>query len=265
MNKLEKLISYMRIYKDHIDIQKAQTAHRMRLIEAFGIQAGDKILEVGSGQGDTTIVLADAVTDSGHVHAVDIASSDYGAPLTLKEATDSISNSALGNRMTFSFETDITDRNFTGDYDVAILSHSLFYFSNEEALLQLFTKLRKIARRICVADWDLEIQSPTQIAHAQAILIQALFAKYNHTNANIQMTVTRANTERLLLKSGWKLTHSFSVDASDLDDGKWEVAYSKDLSLSELEPIFSSAQKLMHDVASFGEIKSLNSFVILAE
>lgn len=265
MKKLEELISYMQIYEDNIDIQKAQTAHRMRLVEAFDIQAGDKILEVGSGQGDTTAVLADTVTDSGHVHAVDIASADYGAPLTLKEATDYISKSAIGKQITFSFETDVTDRNFTGEYDVAILSHSLFYFSNEETLLRLLTKLKKIAHRICVADWDLDIQSPAQIAHAQAILIQVLFAEYKQSDANIQMAVTRANTEHLLINSGWKITQSSSVDASDLDDGKWEVAYSNSLSLSELEPGFSSAQKLMRDVGSFGDIKSLNSFVILAE
>lgn len=265
MNKLDELLTYMKTDDASQTIQKSQTAHRMRLIDTFGIQPGDHVLEVGSGQGDTTVVLADAVSDQGRVHAVDIASSDYGAPFTLKEATDYISNTAIGERITFSFETDITEETFTGKYDVAILSHSLFYFPNEEALVHLFKKLKTIARRICVADWDLTVTSPTQVAHAHAIIIQVLFAEYKQSEANIQTTITRSNIEHLLLVAGWKINHSTTVDASDLDDAKWEIAYSNHLSLDELEPAFSTSQQLMCDVASLGKVESLNSFVLLAE
>ncbi|MBB2480858.1 hypothetical protein H5P36_11700 [Bacillus sp. APMAM] len=47
-----------------------------------------RILEIGCGQGDTTAALADAVGVNGNVVAMDVASPDCGAPLTLGQATD---------------------------------------------------------------------------------------------------------------------------------------------------------------------------------
>ena len=76
MTKLEELLSYMKLSETNHNIQLKQTRHRMQLIEAFNINPGDKVLEVGSGQGDTTVVLADAVGETGFVEAVDIAKSD---------------------------------------------------------------------------------------------------------------------------------------------------------------------------------------------
>lgn len=265
MKKIDQLLTYMKIDEQNAVIQKKQTAHRMRLVQAFEIKMGDHVLEIGSGQGDTTVVLADAVGESGKITAVDIASSDYGAPYTLKEATDVISASPLGKQIDFHFETDVLDSSFTGKFDVAVLSHSLFYFPNEEILLQLFTKLRKIANRICLADWDLEITSPSQVAHAQAILLQSLYAQYEKTDANIQMLVTKESMVRLLQEAGWTISGTETVDAKDLDDGKWEVAMSQDLKLPELSPLFKSSQKLIEQMTEFESTKSLNSFVLLAE
>lgn len=64
-----------------------QLQHRLELVAAFGIQKGMRVLEIGCGQGDTTVAIADAVGESGSVVAIDIASLDYGAPLTLGQAT----------------------------------------------------------------------------------------------------------------------------------------------------------------------------------
>ena len=40
---------------------EAQLRHRMALVEFWATHPGDRVLEVGCGQGDTTVVLADAV------------------------------------------------------------------------------------------------------------------------------------------------------------------------------------------------------------
>ena len=56
-----------------------QIQHRIDLITRWGINAGENVLEIGCGQGDTTITLAAAVGQDGHVTAVDPASLDYGA------------------------------------------------------------------------------------------------------------------------------------------------------------------------------------------
>jgi len=52
--------------------------HRQQLIRAWGIPAGSKVVEIGPGQGDFTVALADAVGLDGRVVAVDPAPLDYG-------------------------------------------------------------------------------------------------------------------------------------------------------------------------------------------
>jgi precorrin-6B methylase 2 len=55
-----------------------QMDHRIDLIAFWNIKPGSRILELGCGQGDCTIALADAVGPDGHIDAVDPGSPDYG-------------------------------------------------------------------------------------------------------------------------------------------------------------------------------------------
>ncbi len=55
-----------------------QMEHRLELLSFWDIKAGSRVLELGCGQGDCTIPLADAVGETGHVHAVDPGAPDYG-------------------------------------------------------------------------------------------------------------------------------------------------------------------------------------------
>jgi 16S rRNA A1518/A1519 N6-dimethyltransferase RsmA/KsgA/DIM1 with predicted DNA glycosylase/AP lyase activity len=52
--------------------------HRIELVDFWGIKPGSRVLELGCGQGDCTVVLADAVGETGHVDAVDPGAPDYG-------------------------------------------------------------------------------------------------------------------------------------------------------------------------------------------
>ena len=52
---------------------ETQLRHRMALADIWAPKPGDRILEVGCGQGDTTVVLAAAVGENGKVVATDIA------------------------------------------------------------------------------------------------------------------------------------------------------------------------------------------------
>lgn len=56
----------------------SQLAHRQELIAYWDIQPGSRVLEIGCGQGDTTVALADAVGENGKVVAIDPGSPDYG-------------------------------------------------------------------------------------------------------------------------------------------------------------------------------------------
>lgn len=57
---------------------RTQFEHRVNIIKRWKIPAGSRVLEIGPGQGDCTIVLAAAVGEHGHVDAVDPAPLDYG-------------------------------------------------------------------------------------------------------------------------------------------------------------------------------------------
>lgn len=56
----------------------AQIEHRIKLVSFWSIIPGSRVLEIGCGQGDCTIALADAVGENGHVDAVDPGAPDYG-------------------------------------------------------------------------------------------------------------------------------------------------------------------------------------------
>jgi predicted methyltransferase len=61
-----------------LQIQIGQTEHRVNLVKRWGVRQGERVLELGCGQGDCTTVLATAVGEQGHVTAIDPASLDYG-------------------------------------------------------------------------------------------------------------------------------------------------------------------------------------------
>ena len=52
---------------------RPQFEHRVNIVKSWNIPPGSHVLEIGPGQGDCTIVLAQAVGESGHVDAVDPA------------------------------------------------------------------------------------------------------------------------------------------------------------------------------------------------
>ena len=66
-----------------IDTQIGQTLERIDLVSRWGIKDGDRILEIGCGQGDMTAVLATAVGVNGRITAIDPAPLSYGEYQTL--------------------------------------------------------------------------------------------------------------------------------------------------------------------------------------
>lgn len=63
-------------HRDNIVVPQMQ--YRIDLVQSWHVERGERILEIGCGQGDCTLVLAGAVGDQGHVTAIDPASLDYG-------------------------------------------------------------------------------------------------------------------------------------------------------------------------------------------
>jgi SAM-dependent methyltransferase len=155
-------------------IQIAQTRFRRRIIEAWDIQPGSRVLEVGCGQGDLTLALADAVGPAGSVVAVDLAPADYGAPLRLGEATARISASPLGKRIEFRFEFDVRTETTTfrpDQFDIVAMAHSGWYFTDLGTLSETLAAVRPVASRLCFAEWDLVPTRMEQVPHLLSVLI----------------------------------------------------------------------------------------------
>ena len=214
----------------------AQQRYREALAAGWGISAGARILEIACGQGDMSAVLARAVGDRGHVTSVDIASPDYGAPLTLGEATALLQAGPLGERLSFRLQTDLLDEAITfapDAFDAVVLAHGAWYFADLEQLRATLRRVRQWAPRLHFAEWDLEPQTFAQIPHLVAVLLQGLIEGYHPDSiANVRTPFSRQQFHAILAETGWKVTDEFRADTSALQDGAWEV----DLALHDVLP-----------------------------
>jgi 2-polyprenyl-3-methyl-5-hydroxy-6-metoxy-1,4-benzoquinol methylase len=84
-----------------------QLHHRGSLVNLWFPEPGSHILEIGCGQGETTVVLAVAAGPTGRVLAVDKSAAEYGGPVTLAESHAHIKSSVLGDRIDFLLSTDL--------------------------------------------------------------------------------------------------------------------------------------------------------------
>lgn len=266
----ESVTTFLSAYKlfEEDEIQQVQLQHRLDLVKSFSIQKDMSIIEIGCGQGDTTAALADAVGKNGRVIGIDIASRSYGFPLTLGEATDLIKESTLGERITFHFEMDFDTFDTDEVFDIAVLSHSSWYFKRREDLLRYFKKLRKIAKRICFAEWDLDFTRITQRTHFCAASIHALYSNFVNNDGNIQNLFHKKHIQELLEKAGFHIEKIGTVNAIYLQDGMWEKNY-----MNSIREEFTDAPPMIQSmVNSYYELmnvpndneQSLNSFIICA-
>lgn len=259
------------------DIQTIQTQHRFRLTEFWGISAGENILEIGCGQGDTTAVLAYLTGKTGKVHAVDIASPDYGAPETLGEAITKLQSSPIGKQITVSFETDILapEVDFPENtFDTIVLSHSSWYVESQETLLEMFTKLHKWGKRLVFAEWDTRVTESHQLPHFLAALLQAQCESFRPSEANIRTLITPENSLMLAEKAGWNISDQTVVPSKQLQDGGWEVA----MTISDAPDIINSLQTVpenfktlltaelntLKNYSQQGSIQSMDTFAFIA-
>ncbi|KAH7417686.1 S-adenosyl-L-methionine-dependent methyltransferase [Cadophora sp. MPI-SDFR-AT-0126] len=154
----------------------AQLAHRQELIAYWDIQPGSRVLEIGCGQGDTTVALADAVGEEGSVVALDPGSPDYGSPSTLAQAQSHILSSPLGPRITFHFTSPLLYLStYTGPpFTTIVLSHCIYYFSSPSDLPTLLSALAPHTKYLCLAEWSLHASSLAQVPHVQTALLLSL-------------------------------------------------------------------------------------------
>ncbi len=208
-------------------IRLAQTRYRTALVSGWGVPAGASVLEVGCGQGDMTAALAEAVGPQGRVVAVDIADPSYGAPITLGQSAEHLKATPLGSRIDFRFGLDVLDEAVTfpdRGFDYAVLAHCSWYFGSLDQLGATLGRVRRWARNLCYAEWDLEPRSAAQLPHLPAVLIQGqIEAAGSRGDGNVRTPFSRESLLRILPATGWDPAPEQAVDTSALQDGDWEV------------------------------------------
>ncbi|WP_047985668.1 class I SAM-dependent methyltransferase [Ornithinibacillus californiensis] len=226
-NALNTILACMATSKEAYEIQKVQTAHRIKLVESWGMEEGSKILEIGCGQGDTTAVLAYYTGETGLVHGVDIGPPTYGAPITLGESTDYLKQSKLGKQIKINFNMDILspDVDFPEDaFDYVVFSHCSWYMKSTSELLHMMKKVRKWAKQLCFAEWSTTIHSLEQYPHLLAILIQAQYEAFKqNSESNVRTILTPPEIRTVVEDAGWKVLEETTIHSQDLQDGQWEV------------------------------------------
>jgi SAM-dependent methyltransferase len=211
---------------------------RLSTIRAWGVREGEKILDIGCGQGESCLALALEVGKSGHVTAIDPAQLDYGYPFTMREAHDHIKNSVLGPRISF-YPVDATsflgkqDQHPDSAIDSAVLCHSLWYFENEEDVQTLFTTLaRAKIPRLYLAEWSYIPSQEGQIPHILAAKVQALFYRYKKPcqpglrEQNVRSGADHKSLLKAASNSGFFVARETVITpAEDMVEGQFEVNY----------------------------------------
>lgn len=203
--------------------QIRQTQFRVELVDGWGIQAGERVLEIGCGQGDTTAVLAAAVGATGQVVGIDTADPFYGAPVSLGDSAARLKSSPVGNSIDFVFE--FSDwSSLDGEFDVAVMALCSWYIYEPDILLEIFRQLRQRAKRLCFADWEVQVTNPLQSGHALAVKFQQDLGTFGFSEQlNIKSAWTRDEIKSLMSEAGWSVGETVEFPTPGLADGKWEI------------------------------------------
>ncbi|KAI0441119.1 SAM-dependent methyltransferase [Xylaria telfairii] len=221
-----KIAAYSPHAPGHPDLEVAQAAHRIRMVNHWGLEPGTRVLELGCGQGSATAVLAEAV-ESGHVDAVDPAEPDYGAPFTLAQAQQHISASPVGRRITWHRAT---PQQFLLSapgrvWDVAVLAHCIWYLASERELEDILAALHGRVRRLCVAEYALHATHKAALPHVLAVLARGALESYKaESTENVRSPLSPSAIKSAARRSRWECTRETTlVPEPGLLDGSWEA------------------------------------------
>jgi SAM-dependent methyltransferase len=214
-------------------IQEIQTNHRMKLIRKWGIKSGQKILEIGCGQGDMTAALAYVVGNNGKIIAIDIAPREYGAPLTIGESMDRLKATKLGTAIEPYFSHNLLidisileNRTFDG----VVFAHCSWYFHSIEEFTKILKIVKQYAKKIFFSEWDLCIRLPEQIGHFIAAMVQGEYSAFQEMEKiNIKTLISKQDISAIVESLNLTIKEEGSFDSGNMQDGEWEISSARKL------------------------------------
>ena len=260
-----------------------QLRHRLALVELWGIEGDNRVLEVGCGQGETTVALASVAGASGHILGIDKESAAYGRPVSIGEAHSYIKSSLIGDRIEFRLSVNLLDTqlNFPENaFDIAVFSHSSWYMDSPEELGHLFARVRPWSKHLGYAEWDLRLQSLNQTPHLCAALLQAHIHSVTpqDSTANIRALILPEDARQLAQRAGWTILQEKVIETSTpLGYGRsWEIQKALDMAEqwiasndpSASEPIQTNLlveKEFLRQISDETRNMSLSTYAFLAE
>lgn len=218
--------------------------HRLKLCKEWAIPDGARLLDIGCGQGESTVVLAAQVGPGGLVTGVDTAPSGYGGPYTIGESQQHILASVLAARIVFE-SAELTavlglasDRLFKTkpdrQFDGAVFCHSLWYFSSSDAIRKVFSALSAArVSHIYMAEWSGNAATISQEPHHLATSTQRLLhslmplqSSRNTIEPNVRCGLLPEDLLRLASMEGWQAIRRGTISPpADMPDGHWESRF----------------------------------------
>ncbi|KAI6914410.1 hypothetical protein KC318_g194 [Hortaea werneckii] len=189
----------------------------MALAKTWQMLPGSRILDIGCGQGESSLVLAELLGPGGHVTGIDTAPHDYGSPFTVGDAQSYIKKSIYGERIDF-LQTDAARLLSIGEQDAG-QSHQ-YNLSMELSYL------------IVCADYSYEASLPEQVPHVLASRAQALVhaskkpRPTRKDEPNVRAAPHPAKVIEIASAAGFILVKEDRITPGPhLRDGHWESTY----------------------------------------
>ncbi|KAJ5167465.1 S-adenosyl-L-methionine-dependent methyltransferase [Penicillium canariense] len=230
------LSSYLHDEKARASTVEPSFRHRLALTRTWDIQPGSRVLDIGCGQGESSLVLALINGPHGRIAGIDTAPPDYGGPYTIEQSQKHIQESALGERIEF-LRADTASLFLhyasTGPFDAAVLCHSLWYFPDPASIAHVFQLLANAnVRYLCLAEYGFRASRPEQRPHVLAARAQAQFHSLRKSVAtgtrepNVRSALTPTELLDAAGQSGWREKRSgYMQPDPQIRDGQWEVQF----------------------------------------
>lgn len=257
------LARLMPTFADSPELQTLQIRSRSALVDAWGLTTGQRVLELGCGQGDMTVVLADRVGPTGRVVGCDPAPPSYGAPVSIGASTAGLAAGPLGGRLRFHLQHDVVVDGvptIEGGYDVVVIAHAAWYVASTEELVRLLAVARAAAPVLCLSEWDPRPRAADQWPHLLAVAAHGLLPLDVRAEANVRNPLTRDEMLAAVTAAGWTPQRTVDVDTTFLPDGRWEV----ELALAGLAGVPAALITGALQAALASPVSSLTSYAVTA-
>lgn len=237
---------------------------RLAITEAWAIEPGARVLDIGCGQGESSVVLAQVLGPTSAIVGIDTARPDYGRPYNVSQSQEHIAGTEIGSRIEFHradaaafFRS--SDRAPAEFLDAATLCHSLWYFPDRQSVLELFRTLGGARLpKIYLAEYAFQASSLEQEPHLLASKSQALFHSYKAPRPagartlNVRAAPDIKFIEEAAQRAGYYFRRQGSITpGSDMLEGHFEAVYTQSEAYTERVKAEGLAKEKEQEVLSY--------------